>query len=304
MTGVVGLADFAEHRRFHLLWQHHLHNTVDEIERLVGQAAHRRCPLPDAPASAPERSAILGSDGRYHLHVDGRRTCNPHYPYGDQAGQVWEHTQSCHWWSDGHRYLLQPPKSGDDESHRCDRVTVHYTVEATDTVAEPDEIPRHLRCPETRSSWPAFRTSATDLGWLREQLIDAFGPLCATCRHNPGQVVDHDHFTRYVRGLLCQYCNAWVDRCLHVSGCGFADYLNHPPATSLRLVHPALLHCGVPTSLVSAAPASTPSPPPRRGSIYTARPSYSTRSETARTPCPKRHRNTLSREIGITVGFV
>jgi hypothetical protein len=33
------------------------------------------------------------------------------------------------------------------------------------------------------------------------------GGLCALCRKQPALVVDHDHETGAIRGLLCQQCN-------------------------------------------------------------------------------------------------
>ena len=38
-------------------------------------------------------------------------------------------------------------------------------------------------------------------------LFDAQGGLCAICKSEPITVIDHDHETKEVRGLLCGVCN-------------------------------------------------------------------------------------------------
>lgn len=76
---------------------------------------------------------------------------------------------------------------------------------------------------------------------LYDALIDEFGPMCQSCGQRYGHVVDHDHFTGLVRGLLCRVCNTWVDTCVHADSadCEYAVYLNAPPAESLKLRYPA-----------------------------------------------------------------
>jgi hypothetical protein len=39
------------------------------------------------------------------------------------------------------------------------------------------------------------------------KLYEETGGICPVCGHRPVQVVDHDHETNDVRGLLCQPCN-------------------------------------------------------------------------------------------------
>jgi hypothetical protein len=82
--------------------------------------------------------------------------------------------------------------------------------------------------------WPAHVNPTTPRGRLRARLVAEFGSLCQACRRTPAFAIDHDHFTGCVRGLLCRNCNNLVDQCVHVSGCLWADYLNHPPAAHLR----------------------------------------------------------------------
>lgn len=71
---------------------------------------------------------------------------------------------------------------------------------------------------------------------MRRVLADAQGDWCAICHARGGLVIDHDHETGEVRGLLCQACNA-----LLTEGrtpdllCAAACYLRHPPAEYLHL---------------------------------------------------------------------
>lgn len=84
-----------------------------------------------------------------------------------------------------------------------------------------------------------FRNSARKR--LYETLTGEFGPMCQSCGQRYGHLVDHDHFSGVVRGLLCRVCNTWVDSCVHADSavCRYAHYLNSPPAERLRLRYPA-----------------------------------------------------------------
>ncbi|MEU9230315.1 endonuclease domain-containing protein [Streptomyces massasporeus] len=42
---------------------------------------------------------------------------------------------------------------------------------------------------------------------MRTALVDAIGPDCHLCGLYPGAMVDHDHETGLVRGLLCVRCS-------------------------------------------------------------------------------------------------
>ncbi|WP_035304329.1 endonuclease domain-containing protein [Actinokineospora inagensis] len=68
--------------------------------------------------------------------------------------------------------------------------------------------------------------------------MDLAGSACHACGRDFGTVVDHDHFTGAVRGLLCTHCNNNIDKCPHLSVCRWADYLNSPPAEHLGIRHP------------------------------------------------------------------
>lgn len=62
--------------------------------------------------------------------------------------------------------------------------------------------------------------------------------MCMGCGIRYGALLDHDHRTGLVRGLLCRHCNQRADVCLHVDGCPWADYQNRPPLLAWREMHP------------------------------------------------------------------
>jgi hypothetical protein len=137
---------------------------------------------------------------------------------------------------------MQPPRSTDpqllEHGHRSRDVL--WTVRLSDTLSDPDLVRPAQRCPVTGcwTLWPAAVNPSTPRGRLRALLIAEFGSLCQACRVAPSGVIDHDHFTGLIRGLLCHYCNGRIDRCVHISGCPWADYLNAPPAACLQLTMP------------------------------------------------------------------
>lgn len=96
-------------------------------------------------------------------------------------------------------------------------------------------MPPRERCPVYvgPDQWPRFHGGKK--GKLVVTLVGALGNHCHACGDVTGSFIDHDHFTGYVRGLLCKGCNHIVDMCPHPSGCIYAGYLNDPPASLLRL---------------------------------------------------------------------
>lgn len=92
--------------------------------------------------------------------------------------------------------------------------------------------------PNPKTAGPPRKAAKAKLQVVRDVLVKSFGDGCAVCSNPWARIVDHDHFTGQVRGYLCLDCNNHVDMCRHLSGCGYAEYLNNPPAVSLGLVHP------------------------------------------------------------------
>ncbi|MCH9732230.1 MAG: endonuclease VII domain-containing protein [Actinomycetia bacterium] len=76
------------------------------------------------------------------------------------------------------------------------------------------------------------------MGRLRLRLNAKFGASCQVCGLSPAVMVDHCHFSGLVRGVLCHDCNSQVDRCAHLSGCSYADYLSDPPAFGMGIRYP------------------------------------------------------------------
>ncbi|WP_373309486.1 endonuclease domain-containing protein [Streptomyces olivaceoviridis] len=56
--------------------------------------------------------------------------------------------------------------------------------------------------------WPPPPARTPSLRRLRAALVDALGADCHLCGLYPGAMVDHDHQTGQVRGLLCAFCKS------------------------------------------------------------------------------------------------
>ncbi|WP_366917349.1 endonuclease domain-containing protein [Acidipropionibacterium jensenii] len=177
-------------------------------------------------------SAVLGSDGRYHL-VGGARCCTPVLAEFDHCASVTYWLRRSKGWTS-----RQAPDVRRGWIQEWWDVT--WRVELVGGEVDPAAVPKRERCPNVRGVWPAGATPnsrrAEDI--VRGALLQEFGRACSICCVRWGQYVDHDHFTGIVRGLLCHDCNLQVDRCLHLSGCPFAEYLNSPPAAHLNLRYP------------------------------------------------------------------
>lgn len=112
----------------------------------------------------------------------------------------------------------------------------------TATQVRPD-----LRCKPSRQTllaWPTWRPlpavwpapaprDPPPRWWVWWRLYDLQEGKCAACQVAPPHVIDHDHATDLVRGLLCIECNPregyGQDDCLHRPRC-FSVYRADPPA--------------------------------------------------------------------------
>ncbi|MGH3954669.1 MAG: endonuclease domain-containing protein [Mycobacterium sp.] len=91
-----------------------------------------------------------------------------------------------------------------------------------------------------RSVGSPRRPTTLSLRRIFDDLVDVFDDQCTACGLNPVEIVDHDHYTGIVRGLLCRECNHRIDGCVHVEddSCYRAAYLNDPPAVRFGLRYP------------------------------------------------------------------
>ncbi|MEW2079942.1 endonuclease domain-containing protein [Streptomyces sp. NPDC013433] len=230
------LDEMSPYRRAKLLWRW-AHRGLPFVEQLVAGADKHPCRMPAALPGPPGSTfAVLGDDGCYHLVRASHLLC------GDQqspAGRT--HRQQCSW-------VESPGGPREWMGGRVDDGIVWGSAEITWAVrllgpcVDPGLVSRRERCTAGRysllHSWPPPPARTASVRRMRAALVDALGPDCYLCGRYPGAMVDHDHETGLVRGLLCGLCNRVLEECPHVSGCPRADYQLSPPAAGLGLVYP------------------------------------------------------------------
>lgn len=86
--------------------------------------------------------------------------------------------------------------------------------------------------PPEKSKFRTFtafeRALVWDLLWHHQE------GTCAACI-DPPKVIDHDHSTGLVRGLLCYSCNTLEGFCKNTFDRRFSPYRENPPARELGL---------------------------------------------------------------------
>ncbi len=181
-------------------------------------ATEQMCPHLGAwPADSP--TAAVGVDGRYHLRDSRTGQARCHYQRGlPLQGQPVP--------------LLAVPVT-----QRCRNRTVWPAAEAV----------RHN--PGPLQTWPDDRPPRW---YVWGVLFAEQRGVCAICRRATPRVIDHDHDTDLVRGLLCYPCNNDEPKCC------FPAYRFAPPAGSRRWRYSLLRTSGRSTSALKgngAAPA-------------------------------------------------
>jgi len=254
LVGARSLAELPEHRQAALVkrlrWW--FPDVDDEFDDHITAIAGRPCRVP-VPAPLPEVTAAHGDDGRYHLIIDAHLACGS----GKVRRQlrvvdgrlavtdaVFPHRQRCMWWTDGTRRLAQRPYAASVTDELFGSYDVAWIVRLTGAVGDPGRVHPRQRCAPTTSGallshWPPFTDATTAKGRIRARLIEVLGPACHACGGGRGVFIDHHHSSRLVRGLLCRHCNTHIDSCVHLGGCRWAIYLDHPPAGHLQLRYPS-----------------------------------------------------------------
>ncbi len=235
MPAMPTLDDLPPYRRAKLLWEN-AHLGVEGVYAMVLERVGEPCSLPGVRKPPIARTAVLGTDGRYHLTSDGRMVCAD-----GRTGQGWKHEQWCGWTvtAAGLVYGYRSGGAHDSLMHR-------WFVEAvTEESVLPESVPPQQRCLHGRYGafhcWPPLPAKTPAIRRLRAALIADLGPDCHLCGALPGAMVDHDYSTGLVRGLLCKFCNRTVEECPHVTGCPRAAYMDFPPAEHLALTYPPYL---------------------------------------------------------------
>ncbi|MGW6395385.1 endonuclease domain-containing protein [Streptomyces sp. NPDC055103] len=136
----------------------------------------------------------------------------------------------------------------DTERRYCASCHPKYAIWAGEPV-DPSTVPRSLRCSEDNRYWPntvrrpwhgpltqTWTASGTVPRWyVWWRLWGVQDGRCAICP-GPPQVIDHDHATGVLRGLLCYDCNLAEALCAkavvlhqHSGLCRFQWYWDSPP---------------------------------------------------------------------------
>ncbi|WP_455355930.1 endonuclease domain-containing protein [Streptomyces sp. SYSU K217416] len=232
------LDDLPPYRRAQLLWRW-AHQGLAFVEQLVSDAENEACLMPPTPPVPPGKSlAVPGGDGRFHLVRGGRMLCGE-----TESVRGWSHRQHCSWTVGDHGPEDWTGRRDVPAEVSWGSLVAEWFVRPTGPGTDPSAVDRRDRCGggpyETLHSWPPRPARTASIRRLRAALVDALGPDCHLCGRYPGAMVDHDHQTGLVRGLLCAFCNRTLEECPHVTGCPKADYLLSPPAAGLHLRYPA-----------------------------------------------------------------
>lgn len=140
----------------------------------------------------------LGGDGKVHLVGPGAHSC---------GGWVWQWSNCGNPRRGGAAQVVQPPAG----------------------VIDLAGVPAGRRCARAKQWGPIYTGGGTPVGKLRRRLVAEGGPACWACGLRFGSMVDHDHRTGEVRGLLCNHCNQKSEWCVHLSGCPWAEFMNRGP---------------------------------------------------------------------------
>ncbi|WP_229886611.1 endonuclease domain-containing protein [Streptomyces griseoflavus] len=233
------LDELPPYRRAQLVWRW-AHQGLAYVEGLVRNAEKQPCHLPSAPPGPPGQTlAVPGDDGRFHLEQAGQLLCGE-----TETADGWSHHQHCGWierergpeeWMGG--------RLDDPDAVTWGSLVVEWTVRPTGPGVDPGIVERPDRCHGGRYEllhlWPPRPARTASVRRLRAALVAELGPDCHLCGLYPGAMVDHDHQTGQVRGLLCAFCNRVLEECPHLTDCPRADYLLSPPAAGLNLRYPA-----------------------------------------------------------------
>lgn len=190
------------------------------------------CDVWDHQRCAPPVRAQLADDGRFHLIGDSTWfDCASHAQPGDSL----RHDYATFEWD---RWRTPPRFAPPTEAERKRGPSFTRILRWLElTRSDVSLVPRSQRCPRAAEHWPGYTgTGQRDPhAQTRRLLVRHRGVMCHSCGLRRACVIDHDHDTGLVRGYVCLHCNAQMDRCLHLTGCAWADYLNNPPALPMRL---------------------------------------------------------------------